>query len=763
MGRLCKAQLLACSALIASPLAAQETGSDGALVDRAGDPDGNVILVTAQKRAQSVQDVPIAIAVLSSEALDRANINDISAISLVVPSVSGAANSSAQPLIAIRGIASNDFTIGADPALGVYIDDVYTGRSAGALGELVDIERIEVVKGPQGTLFGRNTTSGAISIVTPSPNLNATSGQVRAAYGNYNQIEGALILNTPLSDAFAIRGSAIYRTRDGMFRNVVGDRSVDEIDRLAGRLALRWQPSDAVNFVLTGDVERDREDPTIPRSLTIPIPGDANFGGVDGPVALNAPLRNDRDRYGVTLRAEFELGDYSLTSISALRGYTLRYLEDTDASPLTQVHFRLREEQDAISQEIRLNSPDRGPVRWFLGASVYQEDVSALSSAIYDEDAICTGLAGAPSLLPCDTLFRLTPSPVDGLSLFELLSAVAGISDPYVGAAGLVETNRAVGDYFSWGVYGDVTVSLTDQLEVVAGARYSRDRKRVRLLAAPTDSIIALVNGGNVFLRAGQQRASETWGQFQPRFVLNYKPTADLLVYASYTKGYKAGGFNVLQPGDQAFDPEKISNYEMGSKGSIFGGDLQFDLAAFHWIYSDLQVQVFEGGLPLIANAGRARAYGVEGSLSAALGPNLRLSAAASYLDAKYTEFSPAPGVDYSGNRLAFAPEFSGRVGLDYSTVSASGNELSFGSAYSYQSRSFFSPDNGLLTQPGYGLLSARAAYRLASPDLEFAVIGENLTDERFATSGQAIGAINLAQLRIGQPRLVTAQITLRF
>lgn len=743
-------------------------GAQGVAAQEGGASEGGVaqvqeVVVTAQRRAQRLQDVPMAITALGAEQLEASPVEDISDIFQVVPAVSGSANSSAQPLIAVRGIVNNDFSIGGDPALGIYIDEVYTGRSAGAIGELIDIERVEVVKGPQGTLFGRNTTAGAISIVTPKPSFGGVSGRIGAAYGNYDQSELSAVINAPLSEQVAFRASAIHRKRDGVFDNLVGGGRVDAIDHLAGRAAIRLAPTEAVDLVFTIDGERDRDDSTAGKSITFPVAGDPHFGQPREPLALNAPIRNDRDKYGVTLRGEFDLGDYSLTTISAARGYVLRYLEDTDGTPMTQLHYQLREEQDALSQEVRLNSPADRRVSWFIGASIYQEDVSARSTAIYDEDAICTGLAGVPFAIDCDTVLRLTPSPDSAFaSTFDLLVALGAISDPYTGATGLSETNLAVGDYLSWGVYGDLTFRINDQWELIAGARYSRDRKKVRLSSAPVLNTITLINGGNVFLRAGQQSASESWGQAQPRLVLNYKPTRDLTAYASYTRGYKSGGFNVLQPGDPAFAPETVDQVEIGAKGALFDRRVQYELAAYNWRYTDLQVQVFEGGLPVVRNAGEARGWGFDGSVTAQVTSALELTAAISLLDAEYRRFSPAPGLDYAGNRLALSPEVSGRIGAGY-TQPLAGGELRLRADYSYQSDVFFSPDNGPLRQDAFGLWSGRIAYAFPNDKVELALRGENLSDEHYATSGQAIGAINLGQLRLGHPRLYAIELNYRW
>ena len=225
-------------------------------------------------------------------------------------------------------------------------------------------------------------------------------------------------------------------------------------------------------------------------------------------------------------------------------------------------------------------------------------------------------------------------------------------------------------------------------------------------------------------------------------------------MYASYTQGYKSGGFNVLQPGDPAFDPERVAQIEAGLKGGLFDRRVRYDLAVFEWRYHDLQVQVFEGGLPIVRNAGRARGRGLESSVTLTPRENLDLTIAAAYLDAIYTQFRLGNDVDYTGNRLPLAPKFSGRVGVFLHDLPGL-DGISFQADFVHRSQQFFAPDNGVLRQPAYGLLSARAAYQFPRSGPEIFLSGENLTNVRYATTGQTIDAVNVAVLRLGEPRRI--------
>ena len=746
------AALMVATSFASWPVLAQQVDPGGAGEQR-NIAELDAIVVTAQKRSERLQDVPIAIETLGEAALATGPVTDITAIQMVSPAVSGSGNSSAQPLIAVRGIVSNDFSIGGDPALGIYVDDVYTGRSAGAVQELVDIDRVEIVKGPQGTLFGRNTTAGAISIYTNKPDLGALAGSAAASFGDFQAVRASAILNMPLTDQTAVRASMVYNRHDGFFENASGGRRLDKVDHLAGRVALRLQ-SGSLDVILTGEYERDRDDGLVAKSIAYNVPGDQDSAVAKPPVSINAPIRNHRDLYGGNLRIEAPLGLLDFTSISAVRGYRVRYLEDTDATPLTQVHFGSREWQDAQSQEFRLASPYQA-FRWTAGASLYHERIAADSRTIYDEDGVCTGLARSPTPTDCDSLLRALPSPdPSDASLFDTLLKSGVVTDPYKGETGQVEANRARGEYLSLGVYGDFTLELSPTFSLTGGLRYSRDRKSVNVKSLPTSNLVTIVNGENLYLRSGQQRSSKTWDQWQPRVLLAWKPLESLSAYASYTRGYKSGGFNVLQPGDPPFGPERVSQIEAGLKGSLFERRVRYDFAAFQWRYNDLQVQVFEGGLPIVRNAGRARGRGLESSITLAPDRRLNLTLAAAFLDATYTRFRLGETVDYTGNRLPLAPKASGRIGLTgYDLLGVEG--LSLQADYVRRSRQYFSPDNGVLSQPAYGLLSARIAYTIPRSGLELAMSGENLTDAHYATTGQVIDAVNVAVLRLGEPRRI--------
>lgn len=691
------------------------------------------LVVTAQKREERLRDVPMSIAAFGDETLAAAGVETVGDLPRLAPGITGSITSSSQPLLAVRGVSSNDFGIGGDPALGIYVDEVYAGRSAGAIRDIVDLERIEILKGPQGTLFGRNTTAGAINFVTPKPTAQPEA-RLSASIGNRSALGATAILNGGISEAVAMRGSLSYRKSDGDRRNGLDGHDYEGIEHLAGRWATRWQSQAGSDWVLTFDGQRDRDDGPTYKSLSLPFPTDSGAGTKRGDVYndLGAASRSDRDLWGVTLRGEVPLGFATLTSITAMRHYEIDYAEDTDGTFIRQLHFFLREQSDSYTQELRLGGTT-GNLTWFAGVSALLEEPAARTTANYDEDAICTGLAGVPFALTCDQ--------------------VLGGGGTIVGLTNQFESSRAEGDYRAYALFSDVKWALTDATNVTLGLRVTRDEKRMDILTPVTQNLITLINGDNVFLSAGEGSTKESWTEPTARLVLDHRLAADQLVYASLSRGYKSGGFNALQATGTPFDPEFVDAFEIGLKGTI-GSAIGFDAAAYAYEYKDLQVQVFEGGLPVVRNAAQATGYGLDLNASARLTGSWTLDTFGTWLSAEYDEFTPQPAVSYKGNRLNRAPEYTVGAAVNFDTAISATMQLLGRVGYVYQGEVFFTPDNSeAMSQEDFGLLDARLGLRLARERFEIAVFGENLTDKDYVTHGQAIGSINLLQVHPGHRR----------
>lgn len=744
-----KAALLLGAVLVGQPCLAQSNAQS--LDDTPT--DAGEIVVTAQKREQRLTDTPLSISAFGEETLIAHGTTSIADLVSTAPGLSGAQVSATQPLLTIRGIGTNDFSIGVDPALGIFVDEVYIGRSAGAITNIFDVDRVEVVKGPQGTLFGRNTTAGAISIIRNQPK-DRFEARVDAEYGSFNLFSASGLINAPISDTLAVRGSLYYRRRDGDNRRVLGGPAAERLDSFSARTALRYQGAN-LTYDLNVDYQRDRNGGPAYQSVT--------FNGAQPPLGSydtatdldDRELRANRDIVLVSGRGSLDLGDVTLTSVSSYRHYKVDYLEDTDGGPTTILNFATREKQDAWSQEFRINySGDR--VDGFLGASVYEETLDSRSAAIYSEEAVCGGIARANGL--------------GTLSCGVLLNALSGGLVPvdFSGLSRVREDVLATGKFSSWGVYGDVTFRPVDGLELIIGARYSSDRKRVAIdVPVPAGSLAPIVAGSpSLYVQTTNDVLAPPvahWDNFSPRFALRYAATPDLNLYANVAFGYKSGGFNILVPQRGQFEPEDVRSYEAGLKGNLFDGKLYFDIAGFYYTYSNLQVQIVEA-VTYTNNAGSARGYGGEATIRATPLRGLNLAATLALLDARYSRYTPQPGVDFRGNRLSRAPGVSGSASADYSFEIGRTGSLLLGSEVRFQSRQYFNPDNSpIQTGRAYAAVDARVTWASANSRFSLTAYAQNLINARYETQTQVIEPFNLAIFRAGDQRRIGLRASANF
>ncbi|MFC7049437.1 TonB-dependent receptor [Emcibacter nanhaiensis] len=688
------------------------------------------VVVTSQRRSQSLQDVPIAMSVFDSNAINRTGINDVSNLAALTPGFSGFSVSSSQPLLTVRGVGSNDFTVGNDPALGVYVDDVYIGRSAGAITSLLDVNRVEVLKGPQGSLFGRNTTAGALSIVRNTPN-NERALDLSASYGEFDTAELRAMGNIPINEDIYFRTAGRYYERDGYLTNLVSGNKLGKKESIALRSALRFEGDDK-NFQIDFDWERNRDDSAIYRSLVFPASGGTLPNKDEVITDLADDNRANRDIYGISAHAEIDLGDYSLKSVSAFRHYKMDYLEDTDATPLALLHFGTVEKNDSYSEEIRLSSPQDNRLIWFIGVSAFYEKISATSSVKYSEEDFCLLLAG----VPCQ--------------------AVIGV--PGFAGSDITELNFAEAEYLNLAIFGDATYSITDRLNFTAGVRYSYDDKSADINnPAPANAVIAPAALGTttLFLQetSGTLNLDDSYGQVQPRFALDYQLSEDIQMYASATRGYKSGGFNILVPQAGAFDPETIWSYELGIKGTLWSGRINYDLAAFHYKYDDLQVQIVQA-VTTTQNAASSSGDGIEFSVRARPTQNLNLNAGLAVLDATYDTFVFSSTEDYSGNRLPRAPKVTANASVDYHIPLNDADELSFHVDWSYSSKQYLLASNRAESlQKGFSLFNAEVGFSFGDARYRVTLYGRNLTNTKYINQSQIVDDLGIAIQQYAMPR----------
>lgn len=728
------------------------------------------VVVTAQKRAQSAQDVPIALAAFSEDMLKQVGATDFKGLTNMTPGFSVSGSSDAFPSPYIRGVGSNDNGVGTDPSVGVYVDGIYVSRKGGALTDLLDVERVEILKGPQGTLFGRNSIGGAISITTQKP-TNELSGMLSAEVGNYDSHVVKGMVNMPLiEDELFVRASGIVRKRDGWLENVVDGNEGNERDRATGNLKITWLPSEDLEIELANSWSRIDETGNYTETLIAGAPVSAlttdltDNKVVSGGAHLYGNPALDRDplesRFERTLRSHsltinWDVNDeLSFTSLSSYRTYET-FSSGTYAGNEYYVGANegATESNESISQEFRLNgSSDK--LTWFVGLSgSHERNAMAFTIGLADND--------------------LLGFYINGLAPFFEDSLVKTTTDSYA-------------------LYGDATWHATDKLNVTFGARYSVDEKEISYrnpeqvngaaaLAGMFGSPVGLIMPTEAQFIAPRD-LDDSWSNLSPRLVLDYVITEDMMAYASVTKGYKSGGFNtypsvgqditdlatlgmVTQEAVASVDPEIVTSYELGLKSTFLDGRVIFNTALFAYDYDDLQVFVINGAVTQLANAGKASAEGVEMDLTYHITPEWTVIANAAWTEATYDEFVNN-GEDLSGTDRLFSPEWTGTLALDYHTDVEGfgildGGEFRAFVTYAFKDDYLIDPD---YEQESYGLVDARVSLTSADEQWEVAIYGSNLTNEDYLTSYtdqlQSYGFVGATR---NEPRMFGASATYNF
>jgi iron complex outermembrane receptor protein len=656
------------------------------------------VVITAQKRQQSLQDVPLSVSAFTGDMLKEGRMADIRGIVDFTPGFSGKTEDGFTDALAMRGIATNDFGIGGDPSVAMFADGIWSGRTGGVMTAMYDVERVEVVKGPQGTLFGRNSIAGAVSVISAKPD-SEFGASAELTLADYDHIEADAMLNLPLNEQWALRVAGYVLDNNGFLENLQGGEDLGFHQVSAGRVSLR-RSSDAFDATLIAAYEDREQDPSV---YWVPA------AGLDDEV-VDIDLADDgideSDVFEARAILEWTLaGDYTLTSLTGYKKFGFHYLEDYDGGPERVNDYRQVNDVEYWSQELRLNSPADGKVTWFAGASVYEETIDGLFDFIYDEDALCRAISvsDAPDF----------DGPAAGCDDPNFETYWEDDIDPADILTGKSERTLVDVKSSGWAVYGDFTWALSDRVKLTAGARYTYDKKEID--SQVFDSGGALGNNFNFeFYTNGVVSNSADWDDFTPRLALSFDVTDDVNLYATAAKGYKSGGFATfgydLQGQDinddgsapdgtrpLEFDPEQVDSYEIGAKTRLAGNTLQVNASLFRYEYTDLQLVYFDQGSSQVANVGEARGQGLEVDLRWVPNAHWDATVGLSLLDTEITDATDIIAIgacgDCDGKNLPFAPEVSASTILTYRTPIASGEGF-FTTEYIYRSEMFGGPDN---------------------------------------------------------------------
>lgn len=730
---------------------AQEASANESPSGDAATADGGLgeIVVTAQKRSESLQKVPISIAAFDTGRLQAAGISDTQMLQSAVPGLV-ATNTGSLTSFYLRGVGTRFAFAGLEPSVAIYIDDRYVSRANASAFEFADVERIEVLKGPQGVLYGRNATGGAIRVISRDVS-DQLEGEVRAGYGNYNAWNISGTASLPITDNFGLRLSALVKQRDGFASNLDprGYKEMDDLDRQAYRAKFRWTVSDAITARLTLEYNR-RHDTAGADIIDLSAPEGVNLGvslgGISGrnrnevATALADPTWQ-RD-YSANFRVDANLGPVDVTSISTYWNFRQVSPIDADGTSARLFDGTLHDNVRTLSQEIQFKSATSGPFNWILGFYYLDDHIRRF-----------------------DTI----------LDMRDRNGAIAEQGN------GAVRTKAVA-------VFGQAEYEIANGLKLQVGGRFSHEKKAVDVVAPQT---------GYVPLNFLFPYSDEIkFSKFTPKATLSYESDVGLL-YATYSRGFKSGGYDFpaskINPLTgrpvSTLRPEVLDMFEVGWKASLFDRRVRLNASAFYYDYKDLQVTRAASDpstgavVNLTENATTAKLKGIDLDLGWAITTQLTLDASMNILDSNYGKYltigqllnslatgdptasgARSVGFDASGQSLLRASDFSASVLLRYAPE-LSGGKIPISVGYSYKGPFNFdfvvAPGMHRLRQKGYGLLNAQIGFEPIDGRWSINAWAENLTNESYFDD--AVGSPSGLRGSYGQPRTYGVSASYKF
>ncbi len=733
------------------------------------------IVVTARKREESLQQTPIAVTVFSSEDLGALQVDNLSQISEATPGMqfdAGAAiaGSPVASSIFIRGIGQTDFTLVTDPGVGVYLDGIYIARSVGGVLDLLDFDQVEVLRGPQGTLFGKNTIGGAINISTLLPE-NEFGGYAEIKTGTDDRLDVRASVDIPFTEWLSGKFSISDLNQDGYVKNLVTGDELSDRNATSGRFMLVAEPLEALSIQLSGDYTRRHENSQAQRLIAVnPASGVPTFAvagpafaagnyacGIIGSSALDCDTpyvtsqgqdpSSDLDLWGLALTAEYEFEAFSVKSITGYRRFDTRFSRDSDNSPFVVVETIDEMDHKQVSQEFQVGGDafaDR--LKWLLGFYYFQEDG-----------------------------FNLNIVP---LSVFAINSG-GGIDNDQIA------------------VFGQGTYELTEQWSLTFGARYTEETKRfqpdpqtisyndfTRLALVNANGELTLggpaaipdafgnplVDGGPLLPNRGME-FTETFDDFSLLGSVDYKFNDDLLVYLAYSEGFKSGGFNQRvfppRPAPVPFGPEQLSVVEGGWKWTGLEDRVRLNGSAYFSWYDDIQVTALVGIGPSTQNAAEGEIAGVELELSVLPFPNFRLDANLAYTDAEFTKVEPealAAGFVNEDSQFVNTPEWSWYIAPSY-TLDVGPGSFTLRGDFSWRDEVYNNAINSeAIRQDSLLLVNALLSFETSDGHWLATLGGRNLTDEIYIITGNdEINSLGYTEAVFARDREWSLSLSYRF
>ncbi len=674
------------------------------------------IVVTAEKREANVQKTAIAIDVVNSEKLAKSGVADINSLSTIAPGVQIATATTAT-IITVRGVSGRDFTEIGDPAVAINLDGIFLQRPTGMNAAFFDLDRIEVLRGPQGTLYGRNATGGVINIITKRPNWEF-GGYGALTVGNYKTLNAEGAINVPISDTLAMRASFISRRHDGYRDNRIpatGNPAVDipgvgspanraknrgdDEDTQGARLQLLFKPSDRFSALISGTyITQGGIGPVAAGYPTTRPEAPTKFSEAKA-FPLNTVGDFDATRKNLSAQLEYDFGGVKATYLFGYAGLDITHLNDNDGTavntPRGTYGFRRAEFSDDYSHELRLASNGDGPFNWQIGGFLYDQKLKIRSINFQNP-------AGTPLVLRN--------------FLFDV-------------------------DVKSKAVFGQVNYEVIDGLKLSGGVRYSKDTKARTggRWQGPSLTASYTTQPPLVFLaETAASRSSDT--DWSYHFGVDYQVTPQSMLYAKVDKGYKSGGFTSIN----TYGPETVIAYEIGSKNRFFDNTLQLNLTGFHYDYRDQQVSTLTAAGTAVLNAGSSKVDGIEAQLDWRATSNTTIDLSVNWLDAKYKDFAVAVGgvnVSQAGHRLIQAPEWSLSGGIEHRFEFGNGGSLTPRAQALYRSESYYTFFNNRNDrQRPYGTVDLSLTYDAPDKAWSLQAYVRNLTNT-VSLAGVSVGS----------------------
>jgi iron complex outermembrane receptor protein len=763
--------VLCAAALLASPASAQDGATSARADATAQAASGGVdeILVTAQRRSESIQDIPVAISALGEKALDQIGFLRPNDVGTVVPNVQvSEVYGRFQPIFSIRGISQSDYNSNVTSPVGLYVDEAYIGAVFLHGSNFFDVERVEVLRGPQGTLYGKNTTGGAVNLISKTPDVDGKlSGDFRGGYGNYKAVSVDAAIEAPLiQDVLAARIAVTFADDEGYQKDVANNKRLAETHYWGVRGTLAFRPSDSFKATLRythGKTDQVATAPLHEGSLQIPGVGNVDFTGYQRPATLGFREReNDRPTNVsvnfdlVTLSATLSLPSFDIVSVTSYHNGVYSQVANTDGSPLKLLDIDWASKTEAYSQDLRAVTTGSDGFKLIVGGYYGREDIRTFN------------------------LFRLFGSPL--VPLRAGAPALAALLEQYGGLQirqGIVRESMAA--------YSQVRWDFADRWGLDVGLRYTNDLDRMPLYNISridqNGTPIGSFSPGNIspallgaavdvaFLPPSADFPAGIYldgpyttdsipaqrirnQRLTGKFGVDFKPNDDVMLYASFSRGYRSGNFNggqnyISKTPDQGSyaKPEVLDAYEVGIKSEWFDRRLRLNAAAFQYDYTDQQFVNVVGVSVSLENAGASRIRGFEVEAVAKPIDGLTIQASASVLDSKFTRLSLSDSstadlsdkIDLSGNRLISSPKFSATLGADYTIPLSGALSLDLHMDASYRSFQWFSAYNdkigyGNISQKGYALANSRVTLINEDAGYQLALWGKNVFNKKYTS-----------------------------